>query len=473
MNLIEKMVRAHQNNEPMPLKGHTKITLTDVKTGKAKVIEKDNMVTKAVASILAHNYSGLTDFSRILPLRQLYSGCLLFQNEIIQNADNFNIPNEIDNPMIANAGDTAAATQSSTRGNPNATESEMTDTSLKQVWDWPTSAGNGTIRTVCLCPGSTLGNMGTKPIDNTINCWAPIAVNNNIGNIGMRTMTRELAKAYPISMDEDGQTGRAIWWTGTTFEEIVIRKDLSAFGIIRGIHEFAEVSSRTATVRSFTDNKANLFEDSEYYYLYEVTGATTLKIDKVRKSDMTVTQMDVTYSNISLYTGDQRNNGWRRCVPRWAYDGTYLYIPNAAGNGFVAVNPNDSSDVIIIDGTISVRITDTAPQGGTRIRPIVIGPKMIYGEDYIINGHTVYPIRIATPVYGQSAYTSSASMLNTIRQGAAVWAYPFRDQNYDAEGQGAVLLSFFLSTIMVLDSPVVKSTSQTMKLEYTLTEVFS
>lgn len=473
MNLIEKITKAAAEGRELDLKGHAKLTIRDEITGKKEVQECDNIITHAVASILAHNYSGLTDFSRILPLRQLYSGCLLFQNEITQNEDNFNIPNEINNPMIANAGDTAAATASPTRGNPNASESEITETSLKQVWDWPTSAGNGTIRTVCLCPGSTLGNMGTKPIDNTINCWQPIAINNNIGYIGMNTMTRELAMAHPISMSDDGRTGKAIWWTGNTFEEITIRKDLSAFGIIRGINDFAEVASRTATVRTFTDNRANLFEDSEFYYLYEVTGATTLKIDKVRKSDMAVTQMDVTYTNISLYTGNQRNNGWRKCVPRWAYDGTYLYLPNAAGNGFVAVNPNDSSDVIIIDGTVSVRITDTAPQGGSRIRPIVIGPKMIYGEDYIINGHTVYPIKIAAPVYGQSAYTSSASMLNTIRQGAAVWAYPFRDQNYDAEGQGAVLLSFFLSTIMVLPAPVVKSTSQTMKLEYTLTEVFS
>ena len=62
MNLVEKMVRAYQNNEPMPLKGHTKITLTDVKTGETKVVEKDNMVTNAVADIFAMNWSGLARF---------------------------------------------------------------------------------------------------------------------------------------------------------------------------------------------------------------------------------------------------------------------------------------------------------------------------------------------------------------------------------------------------------------------------
>ena len=51
MNLAEKLVKAYQNNEPMPLKGHTKITLTDVKTGEKQVIEKDNMVTNSVSSL--------------------------------------------------------------------------------------------------------------------------------------------------------------------------------------------------------------------------------------------------------------------------------------------------------------------------------------------------------------------------------------------------------------------------------------
>ena len=167
MNLVEKMVRAYQNNEPMPLKGHTKITLTDVKTGKTKVVEKDNMVTNAVADIFAKNWSGLARFSSLLPLRNLFSGVLCFEGEITEDADEYFPPNDEVNECICHAGPDAHTTAEANRGQPNVAEWDVQDTSIKFVWDFSTSV-QGEIRTVCLCPG-TLGNMGLKPFAATYN----------------------------------------------------------------------------------------------------------------------------------------------------------------------------------------------------------------------------------------------------------------------------------------------------------------
>ena len=473
MKFLEKIAKRTTEGKAVTLKGHAKLTLHDERTGETEVHECDNIITGAVQSILNGNSCGLADMSQLLPLKKLYSGCLLFQEEITQAANNYNLPDDISNPMIANAGDAAAATQSDTRGNPNAQESRETATSLKQVWDWPTSAGNGTIRTVCLVPGATLGNNGTRPISNDANYWVPFAIPNNIGDTNNTTLTREEAMKRPVSISADGQTGKAIWWTGTTFEEITVRKDVHAFGILRDPLTVSEVSSRTATVRSFTDNKANFFEDDDYYYLYEITSATSVKIDKISKSTMAVTQADKTYSDIQLYTGTMNYNQWRRCIPRFAYDGTYLYFPNTDRTTFVAINPNDNSDKHTLDGQITANVELEFIRGKCYIRPIIISSKVILGENYFINGNTVYETAQTASIYSNATY-GGPTLAATIRDGAAVYGMPLRgDNNSFNHGQGPVLVSLFLSTIMVLPSPVTKSTSQTMKLEYTLTEVYT
>ena len=81
ISLDERMVRAYQNNEPMPLKGHTKVMLCDPLTGKIKEqVESDNMVTNAVADLLSKNWSGIASMRSLFPLRNLFGGVLLFSN---------------------------------------------------------------------------------------------------------------------------------------------------------------------------------------------------------------------------------------------------------------------------------------------------------------------------------------------------------------------------------------------------------
>lgn len=80
----------------MALKGTTKIELTNVKTGEKEVIEKDNLVTNAVASILDNpfawqlksTYSNQYFAANILPLcPNLFGGILLYQDSIPENVD--------------------------------------------------------------------------------------------------------------------------------------------------------------------------------------------------------------------------------------------------------------------------------------------------------------------------------------------------------------------------------------------------
>ena len=115
LSLVEKMISCYQRGETMPIKGHAKIVLADPITGKPKeIIESDNIVTNAVASILANNYEGTSDFqnAKLSPLRNLFGGVLLFQNPLTENADNYNVPSELVSPLIAHAGDVPNNTES-------------------------------------------------------------------------------------------------------------------------------------------------------------------------------------------------------------------------------------------------------------------------------------------------------------------------------------------------------------------------
>ena len=119
LTLVEKMLQAYTRGEPMPLKGHARIVLTDARDGTVKkVVESDNMVTNAVASILANNWNLKMNASAIQPLRKMFGGVLLFGENITESADNYNYPNQTLNPLYAHAGNEANDTVSTKRGSP-------------------------------------------------------------------------------------------------------------------------------------------------------------------------------------------------------------------------------------------------------------------------------------------------------------------------------------------------------------------
>ena len=137
------------------LKGHTKIELTNVRTGERQVVEDDNLVTNAL-NMYFRQSPNIADIMKPIsnPLVDTYfGGLLLFQDPIEEKHDNYNLPNG--NTMVGNA-----VVNYSTAGNYpefgsyNAEESsfsiEKGVATRKYVYDFGTSKGNGTISAVCL-----------------------------------------------------------------------------------------------------------------------------------------------------------------------------------------------------------------------------------------------------------------------------------------------------------------------------------
>jgi len=136
-------------------KGHCKIELTDVNTGKVETIEHDNMVTKALEYFFKKG--GITNRSAFNAsyinsnmLYYLLGGMMCLDTAIEENAEIVRVPSGIG--MTANgARDVSNNTNPTELGTYNDVESGwQNDGSLKMVWDFSTSQGNGTIGSVCL-----------------------------------------------------------------------------------------------------------------------------------------------------------------------------------------------------------------------------------------------------------------------------------------------------------------------------------
>lgn len=470
MNLAQKLVTAYQKNEPMPLKGHTKITLTDVNTGKQTVVEKDNMITNAVAEILAKDWCGLAQYNQIFPLKDLYAGVLCFEGEVTESATNYNPPNDNVNQLVCHAGPDAHSTGEATRGQPNVAEWDVQDTYIKYVWDFSTSV-QGEIRTVCLCP-ATLGNMGLKPYSTT---YHPLRSFGDNRAAGVMTWSDEIAKKFAWEISADGKTCKTVLANGTTFTEYTRRHDFFAFGIMRDAEDWQDISSRTATLSRTFDLHSFIFDDSNYYYVAAATSSTQLNVDKISKSDMSVTNTTLTFTGLTLYTTNFESSAKNFCMRIFAYDGTYLYYPNGDGNKFCKLNLSNVSDVAVIPETIGIHMgskpTDHS-NGEQFISPIVISAGLILGDNYVINDSHAYTIKQAQQIGGGTGSDNKTRFADIIKHGAGTYGMAFSSAYPSGSaGQSAVLNSMILTTINVLDSVVNKTSSTTMKIEYTLTEV--
>lgn len=153
----------------MKIKGHSIIELRDVHTGKKDIYEDDNMITNAVQLFLED--TGMlwespikTNFVRNTPIKTLFGGLLLLNDNLTENANNVIAPYGLTMTGNGAAEIVSNGEEGVTElGSWNYTESGwMDDGSYAMVWDFATTQANGTIKCACL----TSGNMGYIGIGN-------------------------------------------------------------------------------------------------------------------------------------------------------------------------------------------------------------------------------------------------------------------------------------------------------------------
>ena len=143
------------------MKGHTKIELTDVNTGKVEVIENDNMITSAIEKELLQSNGILPPaitagvYSYYIPfdyIHNLFGGLFLFSNALSTDKDDYLVP--FDNDMTGYSYYDITNTGKNTQlGSYSSKESGFQeDGSFKWVYNFDTTQANGQISAVALTP---------------------------------------------------------------------------------------------------------------------------------------------------------------------------------------------------------------------------------------------------------------------------------------------------------------------------------
>lgn len=451
--------------EGKELHGHTKIELTDVNTGKTEVHESDNIVTNAVRNILRDNYHGTLDVSKVEPLRDLFGGVFCFGSTNTANVDNIIPPNDDDNTLIAHAGQTSHATASTLRGNPNGIESGEITGGYKFVWDFSTSQGNGTISSLSLTYKG-FGDVGLKPFDNSLRVVFDSGRHINHIPVKAEPINRAVAVRNPRKFDTSTGEGVSVWQTGTTFEEITSQYSTSKLYLNSEYMIPVEKSSRTATLtRSFAGDYSAVVEDETNYYIIEVqtNGSSSVYMNTINKTTFAVTNSSFTATGASLLRASVSNNQLTRLIqhPYFACDGTYLYIASTDFT-FYRINLANTADITKLTSNLTSWLS-TNYIIGTR----AINEKLLIGHKWFINGDYVYAtaqnLEQPPSTFFSSDNMTSGNFPNALTQGQSI-----------ATGSQVnwlrVVTLPYLATINNLDSAVTKSSSQTMKITYSITE---
>lgn len=237
-------------------KGEVTIELTDAKTGKTERVQNHNMVTKALKYFyMQGGITNPTAFNaeaiRTAAIDYLLGGMYCLDTALTEDTEIIRVPAGVG--MTANGVKGVLNTGNPTElGSYNETESGwQQDGSLKMVWDFSTSQGNGTIAAVCLTSMfAGFQGIGNGSLTNKANTISPGAYNS------------VRAKGIPSGLQVIGYYDNNIYtidnnpnsWGGITTQDIKVYKFPYKKIDVRNIQGEELVETLTVTVPAALQN---------------------------------------------------------------------------------------------------------------------------------------------------------------------------------------------------------------------------
>lgn len=437
------------------LHGHTKIELKNEKTGEIQVVEKDNMITNGLVNLFSqipymYTISSVQDQSlqnNFLPLNnKAMGGILLFQESLDENIDNIVIPKNTDNPIIGYASNNVNSGSDIKRGSRNLTESAKLDNGYRFVWDFTTSQANGQISAL----GLTHADTGLNPISiNIVDTAHGIQVSKD-SNIYTYVQ-------YMCDFDWDSNIATCIETIDSTHLRITKLK-INIGDIISindNIGSISVISQTTKELTTALTNITNLHwspSDDNYYYgmagdSYNQGG--TMYFYRISKSDYT---LDTSFT----FT--------------WRTDISYVYGYNSklAHKNILYIGANDRQ-VLKID-LFTKEVTHVKGSGNF----IVSDSKrdiLHAGNIFILEDGTTSSRNNSVNFFntGTNGDNEQAIFIDSIKRRILCIKTSYSYGNaYIYFNIG--MLKDYLATINNLDTPVIKTSEQSMKITYTITE---
>lgn len=491
------------------LKGHVKVSLHNCRTGKNEVWEGDNIVTNAVRDIFALNFLGGIDHSKLLPLYQSYFGGILCYDTLhTLNADNY-YP-QAGHGLVAHAGDIAPSTaaiiqEDLTRGAPLSVD-VSNDNSVTMTWEWGSEQGNGTINSISLTHKDT-GNAGLGVNSSAFKAFNPYL---DITSASLTALPLSLNGANNVFLKYDD--AHCLYFhigepsdyynnhTSFATQKITVYKRNLAFQKA-GLYQ--NINPSTAHEDSFTvTTSVNFYANPAYYFDYtnkklwlftNLTGAANgydgtpysssvvyySVIDCVNKTeDSHGTITSDTADLAPLCWGADTAFSWddsRRYMTNLIKQGNYVFFPKTTG-----ISSNAGAAQMNWKGYRAINITNSQTYkdisfSDTLVYPACMGMDgggLIVSPGRIIRGTTGYTCTspFTAPSDPQTASQSSSWSFATPDKPSS-FVMAIGNGNEGSTRPRYIFANKMLNTTLFnLDSPVVKNTSKSLNIQYTLTE---
>jgi len=496
------------------LHGHVKIKTYYARSGNlCEVVEGDNLVTNALADIFKNNYLGSLNYGSQMPIwSKWYGGILCYANAHTIDADNYFMPSEDSNAVIAHAGNEAPGTaeiiqQDLKRGSP--LQITNTSNSVTQIWEWGSEQGNCgagiDISAVSLCHVD-VGNAGTGSTADKFKALNPFE---SMGSLSNATISLDAPDDAFCQYDVNHQLwfhpgGADEYYNGhtsfTTSKLTVILRRLpySKVGLYESmVAETSYPDSFTVTLTTFSlynqpsyyfdydnkklwifsnltratdsDNRQDFSSNTVNYAVIDVAGQTidtegTIVSDA---NDLAPTSMEM-YPNRSIaYNPSRMRNA------NIIKSGNYVYLPmsddvvwgNYQSQGVSKFNVKGLKKINVVNQADQTAISYNEVQ--QQFKSSMLSGGIIINSGRVINGSTGFTCAdtlsdsLAIPCYACHEPYNPSSVVTYLGAGSDSGSYA----RY-------ILANKFLNTTLYnLGTPVHKTTAKSMQISYTLTEV--
>lgn len=471
----------------MGIKGKTTFELTDVNTGEVEVIEDSNMITNGLQEFLrTYGYFGCdilnNDTMRDNSLWvNLLGGLFLFDSRLEENVNNTFMPAGV--KMIGNGSKDVSNSGAVTElGSYNTTESGLqSDGSIKLVYEFNTAQANGTIACACLTSKiggyMGMGNDSTRYLNKNYNLFEFISDRyhyciSNIAGAGNDT-SHILYPVYgenaiyftnPYNIKYSSSYASQHWSKTKKIQILKVRAGFTGISIKdrryldkviatydvdipQNVLDYMGTSTDYITISR--DSERNVYVIFNKISEYELNAGAFCWIMKIDK-DMKATAYKFT-NNV----GKSLRLDYRYIT----FDGDYLWA-------YAYLSPYYLYGIKYSDST---QIIETGINKNNLYDLYTIGKNLIGIYDANVNAYyyapTVYDVvnRTHRRVNGTGSYDTTPVPFPD-KKGVYLYVIPNNLCNLYV-----VKDPRYLATINNLSEPVVKTSSKTMKVTYTLT----
>ena len=480
MDANDKLKALDFRGRDFPLiRGDVKFTLKNVHNGKTEVQEHHNIVTNALADIFGNNYGGLLNYQNFADLFKTYmGGVLLFRDPLDDtDASSYGIPALTSNPVVAHAGQTPMTSQrdDTTRGDPDDYGTLVQENSTKLTFEWGTSAGNAPLISSLGLTHTDVGSFGcgvNSDAQKQLNPFADVAVLSRTYAYGQNAHT-------PLAIH--GERGYNVFMVDDTTVNIYSfpinnHKFKLQGGALLPLGDYETVI--TATIQDYNINGSGCFYyhfdfDNNKLVLFgiETEGGAVLLIDEINLTSGAVTSSSITITGAKLWKftvkGGLGQDYRYFTVPTPAIihnNNVFVYgytSDNRIANKMWRVNLAQPADFAEVDTTAYNDFTGIVNQAGySRVggKYTTLGG-LIIQDSFIVNGDKTFGLNSQSVAFTTGIIYGNPNGISAPVFGANVTS------NMIAVNK------CYLATKFNLPQPVQKTASQSMTVEYTLTEI--